>query len=72
VAALSRDITVRHRISIQDGTEMISLSVGEEVTIVRRFRERTLARNSDGQLFNLPSDRLELSDEEEAAAEGNA
>ena len=59
VATIKKAITLRHQANLGEDPEDVALSEGDEVTVLREWEDRSLCKNEDGWLFNIPKAHLD-------------
>jgi hypothetical protein len=59
MAILKQATTLKHQPNLGEEVEEIAFAAGDELTVLKRWDDRTLCKNGAGQLFNVPSDLLE-------------
>jgi hypothetical protein len=59
MATIKKAITLKHRANLGEDTEDVAFSEGDEVTVLNEWEDRSLCKNEDGRLFNIPKAHLD-------------
>ncbi len=59
MARIARDISLGHRPNLGDDVAQVVFRAGDEVSVVKVWRDRVLARDAEGRLFNISRSALE-------------
>ena len=59
MATIKKAITLKHQANLGEDPEEVAFSEGDEVTILNEWEDRSLCKNEDGLLFNIPKAQLE-------------
>jgi hypothetical protein len=59
MATIRQATTLKHQPNLGEGVEEVAFESGDEVTILKEWEAHYLVKNTKGQLFNVPKDRLE-------------
>ena len=59
MARIARDISLGHRANLGDDTAQVEFRAGDEVSVLTVWRDRVLAKDAEGRLFNIPRSALE-------------
>jgi hypothetical protein len=59
MATIKKAITLRHQANLGEDPEDVALSEGDEVTVLHEWEDRSLCKNEDGRLFNIPKAQLD-------------
>lgn len=62
-ATLKSPVTLKHRTNVGEEPEEVLFAQGEQVTVLEQWADRCLCRNQAGQLFNIPNDLLDRSND---------
>ncbi len=59
MARIKHDISLGHRPNLGDDVSQVELRAGDEVSVLKVWQDRVLAKDAEGRLFNIPSEALE-------------
>jgi len=59
MATIKKAITLKHQSNLGEDPEEVAFSEGDEVTVLNEWEDRSLCKNEDGLLFNIPKAQLE-------------
>ena len=59
MARIAQDISLGHRSNLGDDVAQVDFQAGDEVSVLKVWRDRVLARDAEGRLFNIPRRALE-------------
>jgi len=60
MATIKQDVTLKHQSNLSQEVEEITLAAGENVTVLKEWKDFVLCKNADGKHFNVPKDLVEL------------
>ena len=58
MATIKKAITLKHQANLGEESEDVAFSEGDEVTVLNEWEDRSLCKNEDGMLFNIPKVHL--------------
>ena len=56
---IKRNVTYKHQANLGEDVEDVTLSEGDELTVLQDWENAWLAKTSDGKLFNVKKDVAE-------------
>lgn len=60
MAKMRRAETLGHRANLGEEVEQVAFEAGQEITILKEWAESYLCKSTDGRLFNVPKDAIEV------------
>ena len=60
MATISKDVRLEHQANLGEEVENVDFKQGEQVTILKEWRDGFLCRNAAGQLFNIPAEFISV------------
>ena len=59
MASIKKAITLRHQANLGEEPDDVAFAEGDAVTVLSEWEDRSLCKNEDGWLFNIPKTHLD-------------
>jgi hypothetical protein len=60
MATIKQDVTLKHQSNLSQEVEEIRFAAGEEVTVLKEWKDRVLVKNAEGKHFNVDKELVAL------------
>ncbi len=54
MAKITEQVTLGHQANLGEDIEQVEFQPGDEVTVLKEWEDRVLAKDAEGRLFNIP------------------
>ena len=59
MAKIKQAVTLKHQPNLGEEVAEVSFEEGTELTVLKEWEDRSLCKDDDGKLFNVPKEFLE-------------
>jgi len=60
MATIKNAVTLKHQANLGEDVDEVAFAPGDEVTVLKEWDDRVLAKDDGGRLFNIPKDCVTL------------